>query len=184
MRLFVASNFPEPILRDLNARVDAFRSRLPAASWVRAETQHLTYAFLGEQDEALLDTVTPALEKALAAVPRFDATLRGCGFFPNPRHARVGWIGLEPEKSFGEIARVIRDVVTKAGVTLDRADFKAHLTMMRMREGWPPSSIELFTRSLRDYASQPFPVDKVTLYASQLHPKGAVHTAVQTFSLA
>ena len=183
MRLFIASNFPEPIVRDLNARVDAFRSRLPAASWVRPETQHLTYAVLGEQHESLIDTLAPALEKALANVPRFDATLRGSGFFPNPRHARVGWIGLEPEKSFGEIARVVREVVTKAGVTLDRADFKAHLTMMRMREGWPPASIDLFTRSLRDYTSEPFPVDKVTLYSSQLNPKGAIHTPVKSFAL-
>lgn len=183
MRLFIASSFPEPIVRDLNDRVSAFRSRLPAASWVRPETQHLTYAFLGEQDDALVETLAPLLEKRLGSIGAFDATLHGCGFFPNPRHARVGWVGLEPEQKFAEVARGVREVVTSAGITLDRADFKAHLTLMRMREGWPPSSIDLFTRSLRDYRSQPFAVNAVTLYSSQLNPKGAIHTALKTFAL-
>lgn len=183
MRLFIASSFPEPIVRDLNDRVNAIRSRLPAASWVRPETQHLTYAFLGEQAPSLVDGITPILTQRLGAVGAFEATLHGCGFFPNPRHARVGWVGLEPDSKFGEVARAVREVVTAAGVTLDRADFKAHLTMMRMRDGWPPSSIDLFTRSLRDYRSQPFTVDRVTLYSSELNPKGAIHTALHHFSL-
>lgn len=184
MRLFIASSFPEPVVRDLNERVNAIRSRLPAASWVRPETQHLTYAFLGEQPEALLDTLAPALADEVATLPAFEATLDGAGFFPNPRHARVGWVGLLPEQSFAAIARTVRGVVTQAGVTLDRADFKPHLTMMRMRDGWPPSSIDLFTRTLSSYRSVLFPVDHVTLYASELNPKGAVHTPLQRFAFA
>src|SRR5687768_17620853 len=100
MRLFIATNFPGVVLRDLNDRVAKLRPRLPSASWVREETQHLTLAFLGEQPEANVDAVTPALTKALAAIPAFEAQLRGSGFFPNPRHARVGWIGLQPEGHF------------------------------------------------------------------------------------
>jgi 2'-5' RNA ligase len=184
MRLFIASSFPEPVVRDLNERVNAIRSRLPAASWARPETQHLTYAFLGEQPETLVTTLLPALTEHLGKLPRFAATLDGAGFFPNPRRARVGWVGLLPEQNFSDIARTVRSVVTSAGVTLDRADFKPHLTMMRMRDGWPPSSIDLFTRTLSHYRSEPFTMDHVTLYASELNPKGAIHTAVQKFALA
>jgi 2'-5' RNA ligase len=184
MRLFIASSFPEPVVRDLNERVNAIRSRLPAASWVRPETQHLTYAFLGEQPEALVETLVPDLTRHLAQVPSFAANLDGAGFFPNPRRARVGWVGLLPEQSFAAIARTVRTVVTNAGVTLDRADFRPHLTMMRMRDGWPPSSIDLFTRTLSHYHSEPFPMDHVTLYVSELNPKGAVHTPLHRFALA
>ena len=66
---------------------------------------------------------------------------------------------------------------------LDGADFKPHLTLMRIRDRWPPSSIELFSTSLRDYRSASFPVNDVTLYSSQLNPKGAVHTPLQKFAL-
>lgn len=184
MRLFLATNFPEPVIRDLNDRVTKLRPRLPAASWVRPESQHLTFAFLGEQHESLVGKLTPVLTGALASLPRFEATLTGCGFFPNPRRARVGWIGLEPEAQFGAVARIVREVVTKNGVELDRADFKAHLTLMRMRDPWPPASIDLFTKSLRDYRSDAFTIDTITLYSSQLNPNGAIHTPVEKFALA
>lgn len=183
MRLFIASAFPEAVLRDLNDRIAQFRSKLPSASWVRAETQHLTYAFLGEQAESLVETIVTPLADAVARIPQFEAMLHDCGFFPHPRHARVGWIGLEPEQNFADLGRAIRDVVTRARVELDRTDFKAHLTMMRIRNRWPPASIELFLRTMRDYRSAPFTVDRVTLFSSTLNPKGAIHTAVREFGL-
>lgn len=184
MRLFIATNFPGEVLRELNERVAKLRPRLPAASWVREETQHLTFAFLGDQRETLVEQLSAPLADAIARVPRFEARLHASGFFPNPRHARVGWIGLDPEAKFVEIARVVRGVVETNGVKLDGGDFKPHLTMMRMREGWPPASIELFTKSLKDYTSAPFTVDTVTLFSSELNPKGAIHTPLRAFALA
>jgi len=183
MRLFIATTFPAAVLHDLNERVRLLKPRLPAASWVREETQHLTFAFLGEHPEATVETIAAPLAEAVGGVARFEARLRGSGFFPNPRHAKVGWIGLDPESGFVRTAAVIRDVVTRNGVTLDGGDFKPHLTLMRMRDPWPPASNDLFTRSLRDYASEPFTVEAVTLYQSQLSPKGAIHTPLKTFPL-
>ena len=184
MRLFIAAAFPAEVLHALNARVMPIRTKVPPATWVRPETQHLTFAFLGEQDPSLIERLAPMVEAELSSVPRFDGTLHGCGFFPNPRHARVGWIGVEPEEPFIAIARAVRSAVEQAGVHLDRGEFKPHLTVMRMREGWPPLSIEVFHRALRDFRSEPFTVDGVTLYSSELNPKGAIHTPVRRFELA
>src|SRR5207237_4853234 len=111
MRLFIATTFPAAAIDPLNARVGAIRSRLPGASWVRPESQHLTFGFLGEQPESIIDTVSAHLTASLAKVPRFEATLHDCGFFPNPRHARVGWMGVEPESGFNEVARAVREAV-------------------------------------------------------------------------
>ena len=183
MRLFLASSFPPEVLRVLNERVSRLRPRLPSASWVRPETQHLTYAFLGEQPEALVAAIDAPLGAALSKLKRFDATLAGCGFFPNQRRARVGWVGLDPETGFSRVAAVVREVVTKQGIDLDGGEFKPHLTMLRIRDPWPPASIDLFCKSLADYRSEKFGVDGVTLYSSQLNPKGAIHTPVRTWPL-
>lgn len=184
MRLFIATSFPADVLRVLNERLQPIRPKLPPASWVRPETQHITFAFLGDQDETLIANLAPRLEQNLHAVPKFDAVLHGCGFFPNPRHARVGWVGAEPDDKFIAVADAVRKAVADSGVALDRAEFRPHLTMMRMREGWPPLSIETFTKALRDYKSTPFTVDHVTLYSSQLSPKGATHSPLREFALA
>jgi len=183
MRLFLATTFPDAVLRALNERVVPIRTKVPPASWVRPETQHLTFAFLGEQEQSLVDRLAPMVESELAGVTRFEGTLHGCGFFPNPRHARVGWIGVQPEEPFVAIARGVRAAVESAGIHLDRGEFKPHLTVMRMREGWPPLSIEIFNKALRDFRSEPFTVDGVTLYSSELNPKGAIHTPVRRFAL-
>src|SRR5688500_16014560 len=104
MRLFIAAQFPEEVLRDLSDRSAHLKTRLPAASWVRPEAQHLTFAFLGEQPEALVEQIAQPLSNACGGIAKFGARLSGCGFFPNPRRARVGWIGLNPETQFEQVA--------------------------------------------------------------------------------
>ncbi len=150
-------------MADLNRRVGSLKPKLPPASWVRPEAQHLTFAFLGERDESIVAQLEPQLAETLRGVPRFEAVLRGSGLFPNPRRARVGWVGLEPVAPFIETADRIREVLERNDVELDRADFKPHLTLMRIRDRWPPASIEMFERALRDYKSAPFVSDTVTL---------------------
>jgi len=184
MRLFIASTFPGDVMRELNARVTRMRPRLPAASWTRPESQHLTFAFLGEQPESLVETLGVRLAPALASIPGFEARLHSCGFFPHARRAKVGWVGIEPESGFAAVAAAVRDVVTQCGIALDRAEFKPHLTVMRIKDPWPPASIDLFSQTLRDFVSPPFEMNEVTLFSSRLHPKGAIHTALKSFTLA
>jgi RNA 2',3'-cyclic 3'-phosphodiesterase len=183
MRLFIATTFPAAATAPVNERIGRVKPRLPPASWVRPETQHLTYAFLGEQRDAIVDTLAPLLQTHLAPISSFDAELRGCGFFPNSRHARVGWVGAEPREQFVTLAAAVREAVSSAGVTLDGGEFRPHLTLMRIREHWPPMSIETFERTFRDFASPPFRVTAVTLYSSKLGAGGAVHTALREVKL-
>src|SRR5205809_7316862 len=109
MRPFIAASFPESVTRELNERVCAIKSKLPPASWVRPETQHLTFAFLGEQPESLIETLSAEVTTHVGRSGAFDGTLHGCGFFPNRRHARVGWVGVGPEDRFVNLARGARE---------------------------------------------------------------------------
>lgn len=145
---------------------------------MRPETQHLTFAFLGDQPESVVDKIR------IDAGDPFDARLRGCGFFPNRRHARVGWVGAEPQEKFVALANRVRDSVSAAGLQLDQNEFKPHLTLMRIRDHWPPLATETFEKALRDFESAPFAVHEVTLYLSRLNPNGAVHTPLRAFPLA
>lgn len=184
MRLFIATTFPQDVLAGVNARIARVKNKLAAASWVRPETQHLTFAFLGEQPETLVDTLAPLVEKRLAGAKKFEARLHDSGFFPNPRHARVAWVGVTPPEAFRAIADGVRAAVKDAGVVLDGTEFKPHLTLCRIRDVWPPACIEAFNGALRGYESAPFTVDHVTLFASQLNPSGAVHTPLREMRLA
>jgi 2'-5' RNA ligase len=183
MRLFIATTFPAEVIRQVDERLSRVKAKLPAAAWVRTDAQHLTFAFLGEQPESLVESMTALVTDSIAAIPEFEASLESCGFFPNPRHARVGWVGVRPDEKFHAVADAIRTSVTTAGVQLDRSDFRPHLTLCRIRDRWPPACIETFQKALGDYASAAFLIDRVTLFSSQLHPKGAIHTPVREFAL-
>ena len=183
MRLFIATSFPAAITNELSRLVEPLKPKLPPASWVRPETQHLTFAFLGEQDESVIERVSGAVESRLRGVARFEARLKGCGFFPNRRRARVGWVGLSPCEPFIAVASHVRNSVKECSIELDRVDFKPHLTLMRIRDAWPPMSADTFEKGLGDYESDPFVVEKITLYSSQLNPKGAIHTPLREFKL-
>ena len=178
MRLFIATSFPPEALRPLNERLEKLKPRLPRASWVREETQHLTFAFLGEQEEAFVDRIQ------ISDGRKFDACLKGCGFFPNKHHARVGWIGAEPRAQFVDLAERIRGAINDAGVKMEQNEFKPHLTVMRIRDRWPPRSLEMFEEGMRDFQSAPFAIHEVTLYLSRLDPAGAIHVPLRTFPLA
>jgi 2'-5' RNA ligase len=184
MRLFIATTFPDAELRSVNDRVSKVKSKLPPATWVRPAAQHLTFAFLGEQDEQLIDPLSALLTDELADVERFEGRFRDCGFFPNPRHARVGWVGVTPQERFRAVAAAVRSAVKSARIELDGGEFKPHLTLMRIRDVWPPACIEIFHSALRSFESEPFPIEQVTLFSSDLQPGGAVHTPLRRFSLA
>ena len=171
MRLFVATTFPAEILRDLNARIR--KETFPNASWVRPETQHLTFAFLGEQDETVVEKIR------IEPGEKFEASLRGCGFFSQ----RVGWVGVEPREAFVALAQRVRSALKAAHVDFDEKPFNPHLTLVRVRDRWPPSAIEQFEKALADYRSAPFTVGEVTLFSSKLSPHGATHTPLRTFPL-
>ena len=78
MRLFVAASFPDAVTKELNRRVMTVKPKLGPASFVRPETQHLTFAFLGEQDDSIVGRLTAEVGRALQVTPRFEARLRGC----------------------------------------------------------------------------------------------------------
>jgi len=88
-----------------------------------------------------------------------------------------------PPGSFIAIANTVRGAIKECGLVFDQNEFRPHLTIMRIRDPWPPACIETFCGALRDYQSAPFPIDRITLFSSQLSPKGAVHTPLREFRL-
>lgn len=173
MRLFIATSFPGDVLRDLNDRVAPLKPRLPPASWVKPETQHLTFAFLGEQPESVVERID------IDGGAAFEATLHGCGMFGR----RVAWVGVEPRDAFIALGSRVRDALKRAAITFDDKPFKPHLTLARVRAPWPAAAVGTFASALRDWRSAPFAVASVILYASRLSPAGAIHTPLRTFGL-
>lgn len=176
MRLFVAYRIgAEPAAR-VAAVVSSIRPRLPRASWVGRDAYHLTFAFLGEHDPGVVPRVSAALTAVPAGLAPIDARLTGGGFFPNERRPRVGWIGIEPQEPVIAVAGVVRAAIAGCGIRFDEKPFKAHLTLVRIRDEWKAPDTTLFVEAIDAAGSIRFRLDRVSLFESRLLPSGAVHT--------
>lgn len=173
MRLFVAIDLPGGLKQQIGARIESIKAQLPAASWVKPEVYHVTVAFIGDQPES----VTASIEAQLQASVRdshFAVEVKGAGFFPNVRRARVAWVGLAPADRLSRIATEVREGLRRVHVPFDEKPFKPHLTLARLKAPWSEADAALLTKAFDDFEGG-FDVHEVVLFASQLSPKGATH---------
>jgi RNA 2',3'-cyclic 3'-phosphodiesterase len=175
LRLFVAWPLPEQLGRELARITGSMQKRLPAASWPRPESLHLTFAFLGSTPAEHVPAIARALDQCggfAAAEIRLDTV----GFFPNERRPRVAWAGIDPEAPLIGLASSIRRELAAAGVAFDEKPFRPHLTVARIKAAWRPGDVATLRDAFSAWASPSASLDRIVLYSSTLSPQGAVHT--------
>ncbi len=184
MRLFVAIEIPEALRSEVAAALASPRRRLPPARWVAPQNLHLTLAFLGETEEALLPRLGAALAPAFASHRPFRLRLGGGGTFPPRRPARVAWVGVEEAESLlrlqADVAAALRSV---EGIGLDQRPFHAHLTVGRCRRPWGREAVEFWRSSIPSPLGESFPVEQGALMESRLGPQGARYLRISEFPL-
>jgi len=101
---------------------------------MRRENLHLTLAFLGDTEAALLPRLI-----ALAAGVRVDAIrfeLDRVGYW---RHNRIIWCGASEESpALTALVADLRARLDAAGIRYDRKPFVSHVTLVRNASGLPP----------------------------------------------
>ncbi len=189
LRSFLAVPAPADGFRDLQALAD----RLPRAVWrvVPHEQRHLTVLFLGEQSEARLAALAARLAPEVAADPPFRLSVQGLGVFPSPRRPTVLWSGCGPQ---GLAAlRGLRAISVAAAAAVDLAPvaaepFQPHLTLARRRQGADPLEAGVLAEALCAAQARTswgtWEVRELVLFASELAPSGAHHTALARMPLA
>ncbi len=184
LRLFVAWSVPVEVRKEIQSVVRPLQAELPPCSWVRPQAYHITFAFVGDQPEAVVEKLSEAVGPAAASCAKFEAVLRGAGFFPSSRRPRVGWLGFEPQQPMVELGKAIGDAVRSAGLPVDDKPFRPHLTLVRTKDRWSCPQASKLLQSFESWKSQTMSVDHVSIYSSQLDPSGAVHTELGRFLLA
>jgi 2'-5' RNA ligase len=163
-RLFVAVDVPA-------------QDRLALAAWAREAVAddaglrlvdpdfiHLTMAFLGHRP---LDEVEPlaALVAGLApAAEAIDLRTAG-GLWLSPRRPHVLTVAVEDVAgALGRLHERLWDALEEGfDVVRERRRFRPHLTVARVRRGWPAPS-----RALPPSPERPLPAEALTLYRSHL----------------
>lgn len=97
---------------------------------------HLTLAFLGDVDTAVLDRLIANVNAIDAQA--FDLALCRIGYFPR---AKVAWLGPEQTpKALSALAAAVGRAAADSGVTVESKAFRAHVTLAR-RAAQPKQSV-------------------------------------------
>jgi RNA 2',3'-cyclic 3'-phosphodiesterase len=184
MRLFIAATLPLDVAEALDHVIRSVKPRVGAASWVRPEAQHVTFAFVGEQPERAIDTISATLAPRLAPVAALEARLEGAGFFPSRSRPRIAWCSVTPRDPLMAIATVVRERLAVAGIPFDEKPFHPHLTLARLKGSWAAESVATFESAIGAFDSPLFHIDHVLLYGSRLSTEGATHTLLASYPLA
>jgi len=176
MRLFIATDLPEPV-RNRFARL---RSDIPGTRWVAPEQLHLTLAFLGEVDASGCEQLQAELAKIEA--DSFTLHFGRTGCFPHPRNPRVLWIGLRPEPSLLRLAQLVREAVLLRGIPQEEHPFTPHITLARCRQS-AVKEVGSFLARQTGLEGEAVMVREFILFQSVLTVKSALHTPLKRFPL-
>jgi len=171
VRLFVAITPPPTALAGIDAAVAPLRAARPELTWSSPQSWHVTLAFLGEVDEAVVPALAVRLERAAGRHPRLELSAAGAGAFPTVPRARVLWPGISGNHdTLRAMSNSVARGAERAGAPPpgERRRFRPHITLARSRQ---PADFRPLVTALADYAGPAWMADRIHLIRSYLGPK-------------
>ncbi len=178
LRLFVALEPPDPVLRRLAAaqaglRLSAGR-HAGEIRWVAPDRLHLTLQFLGAVPEERLAPIRQAVEGAAAASRPLRLEVRGAGGFPSARRTRTLWAGVTGDlEGLQALVLELGRALGPLGFPAGGRTFTPHFTFGRSRDGRGAAGLGGAIAAAASAEPIPWRADDVVLFRSHLAPGGS-----------
>jgi len=192
MRLFVGLDIPEDTRERMRAYVDGLKQRGAQAKWTNPDGWHITLKFIGwtKRDAEIREAL-----KHISA-PVFPIHFRDVGFF-TPKQPRIFYAGIEAPPALAELAGKIDQRLGSCGVEAETRPYSPHLTLARTGSGRPHGasgdqkaptmkSLQQLIERTPEWQHPQFgtmTANEFILYLSELSPKGAQYTKLETYPL-
>jgi len=176
VRAFVALPLDDGTREQVERALEPLRERLRGVRWSGASPFHVPLRFLGDAPQQALGELREPLARAAAACPAARARLKGLGIFPARGAPRVLWLGVEAPAPVRALQADCERAAVAAGFVPERKPFRPHLTLGRWRGAarrLPLPPLDLGEAAL----------ERLVLFASDLHPSGARHRELAAWPL-
>ena len=184
LRTFVALPLDSHIVTSLQDLHQKLQSLPVDVKWVKPHSIHVTIKFLGDVEEAHLDSIYEAIHQGVSGVKPWRVGVKHIGTFPGMRNPRVVWVGLDdPTGTIMTVQDQVQAELVKIGFEKERRAFTPHLTVGRVRTPKGKKDLVSFLLDEREREFGEMQVNRVVLYKSDLKPTGAEYTALQEFTL-
>lgn len=185
LRVFIAVPVPEALVIFLQNIQAQLKSSGMDVRWLAVKNIHLTLKFIGDIERSRVSAIAARMDATAGQFPPFTLEARGVGVFPNRRHARVFWVGLDGELDrLGNVQAALESGLEPVGFSKETRRFHPHLTIGRTRRRIDAPIIGESLDALEEIASDSFRVDRLGLIKSDLKPSGAEYTLLHASPLA
>lgn len=174
-RLFIAIELPKSVKLLASSAKSLLEDKIPKARWVPTENIHLTMRFLGDCRDEQVPEIVDAIGGFSKKCRAFHGRTTNLGVFPNPKRARVLWIGIREEPELAKAYYEMNKALEGLGFEIEKRPFSPHITLARIKA---PFAIDIITTGSRIELERDFFVEGVSLFQSHLSRKGAVHKVV------
>lgn len=183
IRTFLAIDPPEAVIRKIAAIQDALKKSIHGSiSWVRPQGIHLTLKFFGDIVREDIGAISGVVAGHAGNARAMKLDIQGLGVFPNSRRPRVLWIGVggETAKLIG-LQQAIDGGLEACGFKREERPFRAHLTLARIKSPQGLAGIDGMLAEKGHEAAGSFDAKGLTLFKSDLTPRGAIYTVLADF---
>lgn len=184
IRAFLAIDLPTAIRERLAEQIRILSPGTSGIKWVDARLIHLTLKFFGSISTEQVDKISEYTQKVTLENKYFSLTILGVGGFPHIRRPRIIWAGLNRDleallKLVGELEIAYEQI----GIAKEDRSFHPHLTLGRNKTNQPNEKLFQRLSGWAEDASEPFGVEEIILFKSDLKPFGPVYTKICSFPL-
>ncbi|MCX6764756.1 MAG: RNA 2',3'-cyclic phosphodiesterase [Candidatus Nealsonbacteria bacterium] len=179
-RVFIAINLPEKIKKTLMDYQERWRD-LPVR-WVRANSLHLTLAFLGDIGDQGLGLVCQGLKDIVKKYSPFFINLTQIDYdLKEEKMPRLVWIIGEKSENLSLLKKDLDDFLNKTvGFLPESRDFLPHITLGRINK-WQWNKIEPDERpEIKEDFFYDFEVNSIEVMESHLKRTGAEYITLQS----
>ncbi len=172
IRLFIALPLEKKVedrLNDIITQLEPYGGRV---KYVNPKNIHLTLKFLGNTEPELVEKIIKNIDQVAAKFNSVKTNLSHIGTFPDWKHPRVIWIGIDETKEIlPKIAKQIEIAMKPLGWEKIDKKFRAHLTLGRIKDN---RDLEDLINFAKNYKIEPIPLkfDRITLFQSTLTNRG------------
>jgi 2'-5' RNA ligase len=185
-RLFVALNIPNEIKKKIIEYRDSLYKEEYQNKKIRWEPEdklHITLKFIGEVEDLLVNKISGAIN-FIEEYKKINLEPERFGFFFKRKIPKILWLGFRADSSLFSLAdRLNKEIFNISGgsVPVEEREFKAHLTLLRVRENIDKNFIKSFEEF--KFPETKFNAENITLYKSELLPEKSRYTEIKKFNL-
>jgi len=187
MRVFIAIDIDEQIRKGLGRLQNEMRSKADIrkgdVKWVNPDVMHLTLKFLGEIKDVQVVEVCNITRKVADRHKNFELEVETVGYFGG-KSARVLWVGTGQNcENLLQLQGDLEQELASAGWPKETRKFAGHLTVCRVRNSKAGFKLARMTEEYKDLKLGTVLADSVSVYQSQLTPKGPIYTVLGNYQL-